>query len=328
MNGKKSRRWLYLPMLFISIMKGQYLELYHLRSFVAVAQTGNLTQAAKRLYTTPPALSAHIKSLEDELSTPLFIRSSKGMALTDKGQLLLIKAQATLDSAVDLVNLAATNQHEIIGSFRLGLNTCAEQLKLPTLIDNLQQNCPGIGLDITQQSSGNIIAAIKENQLDGGYIFGELTQSQTDKLAQTHDLLHIKVTEQQITTIAPASFNLPQQPTLTELKAQPWITMTSHCPFDNYLSEKLGATLCATNNSSTIKSSDDNTRLALVKSGLGVSFIEYQQALKSTQGKQIQVISTLDFIAPVYFVIAKTKATEPVIKAMFQEIKILWKLED
>ena len=62
------------------------MEFYHLRSFVAVAQTGNLTQAAKRLYTTPPAISAHIKTLEEELSNPLFIRSSKGMSLTDKGQ--------------------------------------------------------------------------------------------------------------------------------------------------------------------------------------------------------------------------------------------------
>jgi len=106
------------------------LEFYHLRSFVAVAQTGNLTQAAKRLYTTPPAISAHIKSLEDELSTPLFIRSSKGMALTDKGQLLLKKAQITLDSALDLVNLAANNQHEIMGTFQLGINLTAKQIKL------------------------------------------------------------------------------------------------------------------------------------------------------------------------------------------------------
>ena len=41
------------------------MEFYHLRSFVAVAHTGNLTQAAKRLYTTPPAISAHIKTLEE-----------------------------------------------------------------------------------------------------------------------------------------------------------------------------------------------------------------------------------------------------------------------
>ena len=135
------------------------MELYHLRTFVAVAQTGNLTQAAKRLYTTPPAMSAHIKALEDELNTALFTRSSKGMALTEKGKLLLEKAQATLDSAVDLVNLAATNQSELIGSCRIGLNTCAKHLKLSTLIEELNQNCPGISLEVSQQSSGKIIKA-------------------------------------------------------------------------------------------------------------------------------------------------------------------------
>jgi DNA-binding transcriptional LysR family regulator len=60
-----------------------------------VANTGNLTLAAKQLCTTPPAISAHIKSLEDELKTPLLVRSSKGMALTEKGELLLSKAQNT-----------------------------------------------------------------------------------------------------------------------------------------------------------------------------------------------------------------------------------------
>ena len=103
------------------------MEFYQLRSFLAVAQTGNLTQAAKRFYTTPPAISAHIKALDEELAAPLFTRSSKGMALTEKGQLLLKKSQVTLDSAVDLVNLAADNQHEIIGSFRLGNNLGVEQ---------------------------------------------------------------------------------------------------------------------------------------------------------------------------------------------------------
>ena len=117
------------------------MEFYHLRSFVAVAQTGNLTQAAKRLYTTPPAISAHIKSLEAELATPLFLRSSKGMALTEKGQLLLTKAQVTLDSAVDLVNLAADNQHEIIGTFRLGNNLSVEQVKLTELANIKAQWC-------------------------------------------------------------------------------------------------------------------------------------------------------------------------------------------
>ena len=289
------------------------MELYHLRSFVAVAQTGNLTQAAKRLYTTPPALSAHIKALEAELATELFARSSKGMTLTDKGELLLEKAQATLDSAVDLVNLAATNQNELIGSFHIGLNTCVKTLKLIDLLDNLNQNCPGISVEVNQQSSGKVIEAIKNNTLDGGYIFAD------DNKHLNEEFVFIKACQQRITTIAPIDLEISDNPSITELKTLPWITMTDYCPFDNYLAAKLGNNLA-----STVKSSDDSTRLELVKNGMGLSFLEYFDAQKAEQNQQVRIIDALDFSADIYFVISKTKTQEPVIKAVLSEIKKLW----
>ena len=289
------------------------MELYHLRSFVAVAQTGNLTQAAKRLYTTPPALSAHIKALEAELATELFARSSKGMTLTDKGKLLLEKAQATLDSAVDLVNLAATNQNELIGTFTIGLNTSAKSLKLADLLDNLNQNCPGISLEVNQQSSGKIIEAIKNNTLDGGYIFAD------DSIDISNEFLSLKIVKQRITTIAPTDLRISEDPNINELKTLPWITMTNYCPFDNYLAAKLGNNL-----TSTVKSSDDSTRLELVKNGVGLSFLEYGEAEKAEQNQQVKMIDVLDFDADIYFIVNKVKTEEPVIKAVLNEIKKLW----
>ena len=285
------------------------MEFYHLRSFVAVAQTGNLTQAAKRLYTTPPAISAHIKSLEAELATPLFLRSSKGMALTEKGQLLLTKAQVTLDSAVDLVNLAADNQHEIIGTFRLGNNLSVEQGKLTELAENLQENCPGISLSIRQQSSGEILNDILSQQLDGGYVFGEIPD----------DFISVIATEQTITTIAPLSFDISQAPTVSELAQQPWIMMGDYCPFDELLKTKLGKNIA-----SVLKSSDDGTRLQLVKKCFGLSFITLEEARLAEKDKMVQVIPTLNFTTPLYFVIAKNRASDPVVKALLQEIRILW----
>jgi len=287
-------------------------EFYHLRSFVAVAQTGNLTQAAKRLYTTPPAISAHIKALEEELSTPLFIRSSKGMTLTDKGQLLLTKAQITLDSAVDLVNLAADNQHEVIGTFHLANNVSIEQAKLVELSANLQENCPGISLDIHQQSTGKTIAEIRAHQLDGGYIFGDIPD----------DFIAITVMQQLITTIAPLNFDLSKTLTASQLSQQPWIMMGEYCPFDHMLIEKLGSDI-----PSVLKSSDDGTRLALVRSGHGLSFVTVEEALLAEKQKQIKRLKMLDFSMPLHFVIAKNRADEPVIKALRQEINILWQIK-
>lgn len=304
------------------------MEFYHLRSFVAVAQTGNLTQAAKRLYTTPPAISAHIKALEEELATPLFIRSHKGMSLTDKGQLLLIKAQATLDSAVDLVNLAANNQHEIIGDFNLAINVSPKHIKLVRLIEILNEDCPGINLTVHSQPSGKTILDIQEGNMDGGYIFGDIP----------NDCVGITVLTQKITTVAPIKFDynktIPEKLTdtltnnLTNTSAKtltkadlgklPWIMMGEHCPFDHFLITQLGEDIPA-----VLKTADDGTRLALVKSGVGLSFIELEEALIAKENKQVHIIKTLDFSIPLNFIVAKNRVEEPVIKTLQSKIKYL-----
>ncbi len=283
-----------------------------MRSFVAVAQTGNLTQAAKRLYTTPPAISAHIKTLEEELSTSLFTRSSKGMTLTDKGQLLLKKAQVTLDSALDLVNSAANNRHEIIGTFRLGINLTAKQMKLSELVENLRKNCSGISLDIHQQSTGRIINEVREHQLDGGYIFGDIP----------NDFIGVAVMEQEITTVAPLTFDDSEIQTPADLIDHKWIMMGDYCPFDYFLKKQLGNDIAF-----VLKTSDNNTRLELVKSGLGLSFLEKEEAIKAKNNNEVNIITALDFSTTLHFIIAKSRSNEPVISALMQEIKILWALK-
>lgn len=293
------------------------MEFYHLRSFVAVAQTGNLTRAAKRLYTTPPAISAHIKALEEELSTELFNRSSKGMELTEKGQLLLVKAQRTLESAVDLVNLAASNQHEIIGSFRLACNANVQQLRLAELVDNLRENCPGITLEVAAQSSGKILQALSKHQLEGGFVYGAVPQ----------DMLAIKVKEQPITTVAPMSFGMGaaqemQNVAIAQLSELPWIMMGEHCPFDQYLRGKFANELPF-----AVQSSDEATRLALVTQGLGVSFLELEEALKAAASEQVQILPALDFTMPLSFVVARERAGEPLIAAMLQEVRVAWDIK-
>jgi len=285
------------------------MEFYHLRSFVLVAKTGNLTLAAKQLYTTPPAVSAHIKALEQELKTPLFTRTSKGMLLTEKGKLLLPKAQKTLDSALDMVNMAAEHQNEIIANFRLGINQSAQALRINRLLDNLAQNCPGISLDISSSTSAEIIAALLAGKLDGGYLYGEVPQ----------ELSAITVKQQQITTIAPPDSTLNADSPLTALSSQPWITMGENCPFDRFLRQKLPEAFIA-----NVKSSDDGSRLELVKMAQGLSFLEKEQAQKHAQSREITLLPQLDFSAEMHFAIAKARISEPAIKAMLQEIRLLW----
>ena len=61
------------------------MELYQLRTFAAVAEEAHLTRAAERLHLSQPAVSGHIKALEQELDVRLFERTATGMVLTESG---------------------------------------------------------------------------------------------------------------------------------------------------------------------------------------------------------------------------------------------------
>lgn len=65
------------------------MELRQLEYFLAVAREGNVTRAAKKVYTTQPSLSRHIQRLEEELGAPLFDRTKQGMRLTTVGETFL-----------------------------------------------------------------------------------------------------------------------------------------------------------------------------------------------------------------------------------------------
>ena len=94
------------------------MELRQLRYFVAVADTGNISRAARKIFLTQPALSRQIKALEEEVGQCLLERHAHSVRLTPAGEVMLHEARELLrlaDQAVERVKASGTG-----GRLRIG----------------------------------------------------------------------------------------------------------------------------------------------------------------------------------------------------------------
>src|ERR1700741_2024630 len=124
---------------------GNAMELRHLRYFIAVAEMGSLTEAAKRrLYTSQPSLSRQIRDLEDEVGVELLSRSVHGVELTTAGKAFLDHARLALmqvDAAVDTARSAAQPAKK---TFAIGFQTGLEMNWLPQAMHVLHEELQNI----------------------------------------------------------------------------------------------------------------------------------------------------------------------------------------
>src|SRR5882672_6542076 len=96
------------------------MELRHLRYFVAVAETENVSRAALKLHVSQPALSRQIRDLEDELGFLLLERSAKSVRLTEAGRTFLTETRAVLQRAEDAVSAARAKAGGMSGEIQVG----------------------------------------------------------------------------------------------------------------------------------------------------------------------------------------------------------------
>jgi LysR family transcriptional regulator, hca operon transcriptional activator len=146
-------------------------ELRHLRYFIAVAEMGSLTEAAKhRLYTSQPSLSRQIRDLEDEVGVELLSRSVHGVELTAAGKAFLDHARLALmqvDAAVDTARTAAQPARK---TFAIGFQTGLEMSWLPQAMHLLQDELKNIRVTVTSDYSPDLAEALARGRLDLAFL--------------------------------------------------------------------------------------------------------------------------------------------------------------
>jgi DNA-binding transcriptional LysR family regulator len=147
------------------------MELRHLRYFVAVAEEGHVTRAAQRLGIQQPPLSQQIRALEAELQVQLFRRKPRGVELTQAGQALFAEAQPILRQVDHAVTAARRTARGEAGRIGLGFTSSASFHPLvPQIIRDYRETHPGVALNLEENGTGELVAALLEERLDAAFV--------------------------------------------------------------------------------------------------------------------------------------------------------------
>lgn len=291
------------------------MELYQLRTFLAIADEGTLTRAAEKLFTSQPAVSAQLKTLEEELGVRLFDRSARGMKLTREGVQLQEKARRIVDSARDFVFSAEKMRDTVSGELVIGLNNRPEVLRIVEVLSSLTKDHPDLKYDLVNGSSGTLLQALDEGTISIAFFEGVCSNPRI----QWHPLEPVE-----LCIAAPAAWAEELAvPDWKVLESKPWIFVSPACSYFRAIES-----ICTEQGlrlNQRFRVNEDLTVLNLVAEGLGLTLTARSQIKDlNFEGR---VIALPHFTATVNLCIGYLKDNEsnPAIAAARDAVLAIWK---
>ncbi|MEM6341622.1 MAG: LysR family transcriptional regulator [Pseudomonadota bacterium] len=157
------------------------LKLEHLRTFLAVARFKSVSRAAEALNLTQPAVTSRIKALEDNLGASLFVRSTAGMSLTKRGDMLLQYADQ-FQHLSELVEQNVVDASGVDRLIRLGVSETIAQSWLPDFVGALHKTFPQLKIEISVDISINLREQLLGREIDLAILLGPISDFTIDNV--------------------------------------------------------------------------------------------------------------------------------------------------
>lgn len=175
------------------------MDIRQLRYFVAIVEQGSLTRAAAFLHVAQPALSLHLRNMEEELGAPLLYRSSRGVTPTEAGTILLRNARVIINQFALVEDEIRGHESDPSGEVRLGLPGTISQILAVPLITAAHLRFPRIKLQVSDAMSGFVLNWMREGTVDLAVLYGK---------DESHGIRTMKLFEEELQLFGPAKGNL------------------------------------------------------------------------------------------------------------------------
>ena len=159
------------------------MDLRDMRHFLAVAEEGHIGRAAARLHLSQPPLTRHIQALEEKIGVALFVRTPKGMTLTDAGRTLLQETPNLLALAQQALERTRLAGQGLIGRLDVGLFGSGVLDVIPRILARFHQARPEVKIVLHNLTKDAQLQALRERRISVG--FNRLVPQEADISVET-----------------------------------------------------------------------------------------------------------------------------------------------
>jgi DNA-binding transcriptional LysR family regulator len=291
------------------------MELYQLRSFVAVAEAGHLTRAAEKLHVSQPAVSAQIKALEDELELALFERTSSGMVLTSAGERLLADAEKVLAAAQAMRSEAKALKGEVTGKVRVGTMSDPGFIRVGEFLNTTVERYPLLRVELHHEITGAAFAKVLDGELDASFYYGELEHPSVERLRLRASTYRVAAPAAWSGRVVDADWS--------EIALQPWIitpSISTHHKLLRALFDKHGI-----EPTKVVEADQESVIANLVVSGVGLSLIREELALEKEAAGEVCLWRDVRLETTLWFIYLLARKDDPAIRALLDVLHDTWK---
>ena len=288
------------------------LELY--RIFYVVAKHKNITKASKELCISQPAVSKHIKNLEESLGITLFIRTPKGLIITESGEAILKKVKEALMLLDHALGSAEDYKELRKGTISIGISTSLTKIYLIHYLTIFHKKYPNIAIDIATDDGETLKEKLKDGSID--LLFSKINSKDSlsfsvNKLGTLH---YIFVCNKEFYR------KLKGKITKKDLEKNPLILQSiksnSRKNFEKFCIQH------DINSESIMDIDSSNLLISFIKYGYGIGFITKEYALKELKEKELYELSC-EFELPVQdfgYLVLKESMSNVAVKKLIELI--------